>query len=130
VSSLKLAKTRMATSVLDSGWGMLRRFLQYKSEYAGRSFQIINERGTTRGCSNCGCPTGPRGLRQLAVRLWECMQCGVLHDRDVNAARNHLIIGSRCRTSVSGNEPTSAEHLPSQITHLREAGSDALLAAA
>jgi putative transposase len=37
VSSLKLAKTRMAKSVLDSGWGMLKRMLQYKGAHAGRS---------------------------------------------------------------------------------------------
>jgi transposase len=36
VSSLKLAKTRMAKSVLDSGWGPLKRFLQYKGECVSR----------------------------------------------------------------------------------------------
>ena len=36
MSSLKLAKTRMAKSVLDSGWGMLKRMLQYKGEHAGQ----------------------------------------------------------------------------------------------
>jgi len=96
VSSLKLAKTRMAKSVLDSGWGMLKRMLLYKGEYAGRSVQVVSEKNTTRACSNCGCLTGPKGLRQLAVRTWECMRCGVPHDRDVNAARNILASGFRC----------------------------------
>jgi len=95
VSSLKLAKTRMATSVLDSGWGMLRQMLLYKGEYTGRSVQIVNERNTTRRCSNCGSLTGPKGLRHLAVRTWVCMRCGVSHDRDVNSARN--ILASGCR---------------------------------
>ncbi len=36
VSSLKLAKTRMAKSVLDAGWGMLKTQLQYKGQQAGR----------------------------------------------------------------------------------------------
>ena len=36
VSSLKLVKTRMAKSVLDSGWGMLKNFLEYKSQQAAR----------------------------------------------------------------------------------------------
>ena len=43
VSSTQLVKTRMAKSVLDAGWGMLRGFLQYKSQQAGRTFQIVNE---------------------------------------------------------------------------------------
>jgi len=105
VSSLKLAKTRMAKSVLDSGWGMLKRMLQYKGEFAGRSVQVVNERNTTRACSSCGALTGPSGLRHLVVRQWECAHCGEWHDRDVNAARNILIAGSRCGTSVCGNEP-------------------------
>ena len=124
VSSLKLVKTRMAKSVLDSGWGMLKRMLQYKGEYAGRSVEIVNERGTTRACSNCSAPTGPSGLRQLAVREWTCRACGVTHDRDINSARN--ILGSRCWTSVRGNESSLQAHPPSQTPRLRKAGSDAL----
>jgi putative transposase len=104
VSSLKLVKTRLAKGVLDSGWGMLRRMLQYKGEHAGRSVKIVNERDTTRACSTCGSPSGPRGLRQLVVRHWGCAHCGEWHDRDVNAARNILRAGSRCGTSMSGNE--------------------------
>jgi len=44
VSSRGLAKTRMAKSVLDAGWGMLKRMLQYKGEYAGRSVAVVSER--------------------------------------------------------------------------------------
>jgi len=130
VSSLKLAKTRMAKSVLDSGWGMLKRFLQYKGECAGRTVRVVNERNTSRGCSSCGALSGPSGLRQLAVRQWECAHCGEWHDRDVNAARNILMAGSRCGTSVSGNEPLPTGRAPSQTSRLREAGSDVPRAAA
>jgi IS605 OrfB family transposase len=130
VSSTKLARTRMAKGVLDSGWGMLKRMLQYKGEHAGRSVQVVDEKNTTRACSNCGAFTGPRGLRQLAVRQWECAHCGESHDRDVNAARNILIAGSRCRTSVRGNESSPAVGPPSQTSRLRKAGSDTQKAAA
>ncbi len=128
VSSLKLAKTRMAKAVLDSAWGKLKRMLLYKGEYAGRSVEIVSERNTTRVCSSCGSFTGPSGLRQLAVRKWSCRQCGVTHDRDINAARN--ILGSRCRTSVCGNESSLQAHLPSRTSCLSDAGSDSLAAAA
>jgi IS605 OrfB family transposase len=105
VSSLKLAKTRMAKSVLDAGWGILKSQLHYKGEYAGRSVIIVNERNTTRTCSSCKALTGPAGLDMLVVRSWVCSACGDAHDRDVNAARNILFAG-RCRPSMCGNEPS------------------------
>jgi IS605 OrfB family transposase len=67
VGSSKLAKTRMAKSVLDAGWGMLKRMLQYKGEHAGRSVTIVNERNTTRACSTCGALTGPAGYVMLVA---------------------------------------------------------------
>jgi putative transposase len=104
VSSQKLVKTRMAKSVLDSGWSMLKRMLQYKGEYAGRSVEVVSERNTTRACSICGALFGPTGMDMLVVRYWECSECGAGHDRDQNAARNILFVGLRKRASVRGNE--------------------------
>jgi len=92
VSSSKLAKTRMAKSVHDAGWFMLKTMLQYKGNYAGRRVEIVNEAYTTRACSSCGCLTGPSGLRQLAVRVWTCSECGTEHDRDINSAKNILAL--------------------------------------
>jgi len=83
VSSTQLVKTRMAKSVLDAGWGMLRTYLQYKSQQAGRTFQIVNERNSSRTCSNCDALTGPQGVNGLRVRRWTCAACGVSHDREV-----------------------------------------------
>ena len=104
VSSLKLAKTRMSKSVYDAGWGMLKTFLQYKGQLAGRNVEVISEMFTTQACSNCGSLGGPKGLRQLVVRDWVCSECKTEHDRDVNSAINILNLGSRHQTSVSGNE--------------------------
>jgi len=114
VSSPKLAKTRMAKSVLDSGWGMLKRMLQYKGEHAGRSVVVVSERNTTRACSFCGACTGPTGQDMLVVRHWECPVCGAGHDRDENAARNILFVGLRSRASVRGNE-LSHEIIPVEL---------------
>jgi transposase len=120
----------LAKGVLDSGWGMLKRMLQYKGEHAGRFVSIVCESNTTRACSTCGALCGPRGLRQLAVRAWECACCGERHERDVNAARNILLFGSRCWTSVSGNESPYAAYQPSHTWSVREAGPDAQRTAA
>lgn len=95
VSSSKLIKTRMAKSVHDAGWYMLKTFIQYKGDYAGRKVEILNEAYTTRACSNCGCLSGPKGLRQLVVREWTCTECETVHDRDINAARNILALSQQ-----------------------------------
>jgi putative transposase len=129
VSSLKLAKTRMAKLVLDAGWGILKTQLQYKGQQAGRSVIIVNERNTTRTCSSCRSLTGPAGLDMLVVRSWICSECGVTHDRDVNAARNILFAG-RSSPSVCGNKPWPSYAPPSHALSVREAGIGALTAAA
>jgi putative transposase len=129
VSSLKLAKTRMAKSVLDAGWGILKAQLKYKGQQAGRSVIIVNERDSTRTCSNCKALTGPTGLDMLVVRTWVCSACGVTHDRDVNAARNHRSAGS-LPPSVCGNESSLTAAPPSQTSSRCEARISALKAAA
>ena len=143
VSSPKLARTRMAKSVLDSGWGMLRTQLQYKGKHAGRSVRVVSEKNTSRACSSCGALTGPTGLDMLVVRRWVCADCGAVHDRDANAARNILTAGLRCMgespgsTQVLGKEPPSAgtSQKRGRIRRARhssqcETGSDAITRAA
>ena len=129
VSSLKLAKTRLAKSVLDSGWGMLKAQLQYKGPAAGRSVQVLSERYTSVTCSSCGSLSGPRGVNGLIVRSWICRECGDSHDRDVNAARN-ILIGSRCLTSVRGNESAPLRVQPSPTSRRCEAGTERVRATA
>jgi len=59
-----------------------------KSENLGGLVLNINERGTTKECSNCGF-INPKGLH-LGIRSWICPECGVTHDRDGNAGKNIL----------------------------------------
>ena len=102
VSSSRLVKTRMAKSVLDSGWGMLKQFIQYKGSYAGKTVEVVNESYTSRACSRCGCLSGPQGVNGLRVREWTCVDCGAVHDRDGNAARNILTLGMRRHPPLAG----------------------------
>jgi IS605 OrfB family transposase len=129
VSSRKLVKTRMAKSVLDAGWGILKTQLRYKGQQAGRRVSIVNERNTTRECNDCKALTGPAGIDMLVVRTWVCSACGVTHDRDVNAARNMLSAG-RSPPSVSGNESSISAAPPSQTSRRCEARISALKTAA
>jgi putative transposase len=90
VNSKRLAKTKMAKSVLDASWSTFRRMLKYKS--AG--YVEVDERFTTQTCFECGSrpPERPKGIAGLGIRSWDCSACGATHDRDVNAARNILKI--------------------------------------
>ena len=97
VSSSQLAKTRMAKSVYDAGWSMSRNLLRYKASRHEGVFQEIDEVSTftTQTCSKTGLlpPERPRGIAGLGIREWWCSACGEIHDRDVNAAQNILILG-------------------------------------
>lgn len=95
VNSKALAKTKMAKSVLDAGWGMLKTMLEYKCAHAGVVFEEVNEAYTTQTCSCCGIipASSPKGRAGLGIREWSCSACGATHDRDINAAKNILAVG-------------------------------------
>jgi len=90
-----MAKTSGA-SVHDQAIG---QFLTILTEKAARRGVALVKVGrffpSTQLCSNCHSQTGPKGREELDVRHWTCAECGVDHDRDVNAARNILAEGLR-----------------------------------
>ena len=103
VSSTKLAKTHMAKSVYDAGWGQLRTCLEYKAKRLGVVYREVNEVYSSVTCSVCGARTGPSGLSALGVRVWCCSVCGSVHNRDHNASRVILRLG---REALLRNPPT------------------------
>ena len=79
--SLKLGK-----STHDNGFGMFRIFLKYKLEEQGKHYVVINKWfPSSKMCNECG--HIHKDLK-LSHREWACPQCGVIHDRDLNAAIN------------------------------------------
>ena len=94
VNAKALVQTKLAKSVLDAGWSMFRIMLKYKCENAGVWFEEVNEAYTTQTCSCCGSRySSPKGRAGLGIREWQCMECGILHDRDINSALNILALG-------------------------------------
>lgn len=81
---------KFGKSVSSSSHCQLRQMLAYKCRAGGRRYIEVNSKFSTKRCSNCGSLSGPSGLRDLAIRDWVCKDCGVPHERDVNAARNTL----------------------------------------
>lgn len=104
VSSNKLTQTTMAKSVLDAGWHQLKTMLEYKCHQAGVVFEEVDEAYTTQSCSHCGSisQSSPKGRAGLGIRQWTCNECGITHDRDVNAAKNILNAG---HTLLAGGVP-------------------------
>ncbi|MGW4892369.1 RNA-guided endonuclease InsQ/TnpB family protein [Kitasatospora sp. NPDC004240] len=94
-----LARTRLAKSVHDAGWSQFVMMLEYKAVKHGRYFGRIGRfEPTSQVCSACGIKDGPKLLN---VREWTCGDCGSVHDRDVNAARNILAAGRADRLNAS-----------------------------
>jgi putative transposase len=113
-----LARTRLAKSVHDAGWGQLLRLLAEKAQHYGRGFYRVGRFvPTSQICSACGASGGPK---PLSVRSWTCTACGVVHDRDVNAARNILAAGRAERLNACGGDvrPSPAVAVPGEAgTH-------------
>jgi putative transposase len=78
----------LSLSSHDAGFGLFRQMLEYKAEEAGVQVIAVNPSYTTQACSRCGSIV-PKGL---SVRVHECPDCGLVLDRDVNAARNILTL--------------------------------------
>ncbi len=76
----------LARSIADAGWGEARRQLAYKTAWYGSTLVVAPKYfASTRMCSRCR-STGVRlGLGQ---RIFTCASCGLVVDRDLNAARN------------------------------------------
>jgi len=97
VSPSKIAQTQMAKSSLDAGWSDFKTMLSYKSMRNGGTYFEVAEAYSTQTCSTCGTlpESRPRGIAGLRIRHWACSECGAVHDRDVNAARNIARAGRR-----------------------------------
>ncbi len=104
LNAMKLIKTKMAKSVLDSSFSAFKTMLRYKSENAGVWLEEVDEKYTTQMCSCCGkiSDSSPKGRIDLGIREWQCVECGTLHDRDINSALNILRIG---RNTLVGGSP-------------------------
>ncbi len=81
-----MANHCLAKSIGDAGWGTFVRLVEYKGKWYGCFVaQIDRFAPSSKRCSGCGFVI--QSL-PLSVREWTCPDCGIMHDRDVNAAIN------------------------------------------
>ncbi|MBP1910012.1 putative transposase [Methanolobus bombayensis] len=78
--------SRLSKSIHDASWSDLIQITKYKAEEAGKFVELVNPCNTSQLCSNCG----QKVEKSLAVRTHNCPHCGLVLDRDHNAAINIL----------------------------------------
>jgi putative transposase len=81
-----MIQEKFGKQINDAGWNMLASMLCYKAEGAGCRVVFVNPKGTTQQCSKCGTVVP----KTLADRVHNCPSCGLILDRDLNAAHNIL----------------------------------------
>jgi putative transposase len=89
---LKMMKNHnLASAIMDAAWGKLRQLTTYKAERCSGQVILVNPNGSSQKCSRCEWISSKK--LTLNDRVFRCGRCGLVLDRDVNAARNHLKLG-------------------------------------
>ena len=84
---------KLAKSIQDVSFCELKRILKYKAYWNDKKVVFIDRfYPSSKLCSECGYKND---LLQLSNREWVCPKCGIVHDRDINAAKNILEEGKR-----------------------------------
>ena len=95
LSVSNMVKNRnLAKAISDCGWYELTRQISYKSDWNNRQYIKVDRFFASSQMCNC-CGYVNKDTKDLSVRKWTCPQCGVIHDRDINAAINILNEGLR-----------------------------------
>jgi putative transposase len=100
----------LAQAISDVGWGEFVRQLEYKARWYGRTLVKIDKfYPSSKRCRDCG---HILDSLSLDIRHWVCPECGVAHDRDINAARNVLAAGLAVAAFGESVRPGRAKALP------------------
>jgi putative transposase len=92
----------LARAISDASWTQMRAMLEYKCAWYGRELVVVDRWfPSSKLCCACG---ALQGRMPLNVREWTCA-CGVVHDRDVNAARNIQAAGLAVLACGAGVRP-------------------------
>lgn len=101
-----LRNRRLARRIADAGFGEIRRQLAYKTQRNATRMVVANRwYPSSKTCSGCG---AVKAKLPLHVRTYHCEACGLVIDRDDNAARNlaALAAASTTGTGVAGDRDT------------------------
>src|SRR3989449_28063 len=109
----------LAKAIHDVGWGEFVRQLEYKAAWYGRTLVKIDKwYPSCKRCFDCG---HMLDSLTLDVREWTCPECGVHHDRDINAARNILAVGLTVNACGEAVRPGAVKAKPGTPRRSRNA---------
>lgn len=99
IEVIRMARSTLAKSIHDAGWGQFLALLAYKVDSTGSRLVVVDARNTSQLCSQCR----TRVAKGRNDRVHACPVCGLVLDRDVNAARNILqfALSTEARTGPS-----------------------------
>ena len=105
-----LKNRKLSQAISDVSFGEFSRQMQYKCEWYGKNLiKIGTFEPSSKTCSDCG--TINETLT-LADRKWVCANCGSIHDRDFNAAKNIRQMGlNKYSGAGSSGEPVEKRRL-------------------
>ena len=87
---------KLSKAISDAGWHSFKQLLTAKCDKYNRHLLVIDRwEATSQKCSSCGFHSGKK---ELNIREWTCLNCGVHHDRDICAAKNILVAGGLSET--------------------------------
>jgi putative transposase len=89
----------LSRSISDAGWGEFKRQLAYKSQWYGSKLVIIDRfYPSSKTCSDCG---AAKTKLLLSERTYKCDECGLIMDRDLNAALNIKAVAQSCGETLN-----------------------------
>lgn len=105
-----IANHKLSSAISDLGFYEFRRQLEYKQLIYGCKVDIVDRWfPSSKTCSRCGCV---KEKLSLSERVFECLHCSKVIDRDLNAAINlsrYVPMASRELKPVDEKEPTPSE---------------------
>jgi putative transposase len=94
----------LARAIEDQGFGTVRRMLAYKTAWNGGTLVLADRfYPSSKTCSGCGTV---KAKLALSERTYQCDACGLISDRDVNAACNLLNLAASGAESLNAREGT------------------------